>query len=304
MQDRAGKTVGRKGLTMHVAPTKVLILGGTGMLGNVMVRFLAAEPELALTATVRAADARSLFSPDVRDCLVDWVDVEEPGSLARLVADQAPDVVINCIGVVKQLAESDDVLTAVPINTLMPHRLAALCKAAGARLIHISTDCVFSGKQGNYRESDQPDARDLYGVSKWLGEVAAPHAITLRTSIVGHELCSNKGLLQWFLSQKGAVKGYRRAIFSGFPTLELARIVRHHVLPRPDLHGLYHLSAEPIAKFDLLKLFAMVYERDIEIVPDDALVIDRSLNSDRFRAATGYRSPSWPELVAEMRRFG
>jgi dTDP-4-dehydrorhamnose reductase len=282
--------------------TKVLILGATGMLGNAMVRFLSGDPRLAVIGAARSRDARSLFPADVGGCVVGGLDLDD--GLAGLFADHRPDVVINCVGLIKQLAEANEVLAAVPVNTLLPHRLAALCKDAGARLVHFSTDCVFSGGQGDYRESDQPDARDLYGLSKLLGETAEPHTITLRTSMVGHELRSRRSLLEWFLAQSGSVKGYRRAIFSGLPTVELARIVREHVIPRPDLHGLYHVSAEPIAKFDLLKLFAAVYERDIEIVSDEALVIDRSLNSDRFRAATGYSPPPWTELVAEMRCFG
>ena len=284
--------------------TKVLIFGGTGMLGNAMFRLLAGDPDLAVRATSRSDDARRLFAPELGECLIGGVDVEDQDSLERLFAEQEPDVVINCVGLIKQLAISNEVLAAVPINTLLPHRLALHCKAGGARLIHFSTDCVFTGEQGNYRESDQPDARDLYGISKLLGEVAEAHTITLRTSMVGHELGSDRSLLEWFLSQRGSVKGYSRAIFSGLPTVELARIVCEHVIPRSDLNGLYHVSAEPIAKLDLLRLFAAAYERDIEIVPDEALVIDRSLNSDRFRAATGYRPPSWPEMVAEMRRFG
>jgi dTDP-4-dehydrorhamnose reductase len=279
--------------------TKVLILGATGMLGNAMVRFLDGDPKLAVTAA-----ARSRFPAQIGGRVVAGVDVGDDDGLAKLFAEHAPEVVINCVGVIKQLDEANDVLAAVPVNTLLPHRLAALCKAAGARLVHFSTDCVFSGKQGDYRESDPPDARDLYGLSKLLGETAEPHTITLRTSMVGHELRGRRSLLEWFLAQSGSARGYRRAVFSGLPTVELARIVRAHVIPRPDLCGLYHVSAEPISKFDLLKLFAAVYERDIEIVPDEEVEIDRSLNSDRFRAATGYRPPSWPKLVAEMRRFG
>jgi dTDP-4-dehydrorhamnose reductase len=205
---------------------------------------------------------------------------------------------------VKQLADAKDVMAAVPLNTLLPHRLARLAAATGGRLVHISTDCVFSGEKGNYVERDRPDAADVYGLSKYLGEVGGAHAVTLRTSIIGHELRGRLSLLEWFLAQEGTVKGFTRAVFSGFPTVELARIVRDLVLPRPELTGLYHVSAEPIAKFDLLQLIAAEYRKSIEIVPDGQLAIDRSLNSERFRAATGYRPPSWSELVASMREFG
>jgi dTDP-4-dehydrorhamnose reductase len=284
--------------------TRVLILGASGMLGNAMLRFLASNPSFEVYGTVRSLGARRLFEPALADRLIAGVDAESSDSLAAVLAERKPDVVINCVGLVKQLDHAKDVLAAVPINTLLPHRLARLCQLAEARLIHFSTDCVFTGSKGGYRETDPADATDVYGLSKFLGEVSEPHTVTLRTSMIGHELGSNRSLVDWFLSQDGPVKGYRRAIFSGLPTVELARIVRDYVMPRPGLSGLYHVSAAPIAKYDLLRLVADAYGREVEIVPDDEMVIDRSLDSGPFRDATGYSPPSWPELVATMRRFG
>jgi dTDP-4-dehydrorhamnose reductase len=187
---------------------------------------------------------------------------------------------------------------------LLPHRLARHCALAGARLVHISTDCVFSGARGGYLESDPSDAMDLYGRSKYLGEVDYPHAITLRTSIIGHELGTAHGLVGWFLSQRSSVKGYRRAVFSGLPTVELAKLIRDHVIPRTELRGLYHVSAAPIDKYSLLGLISDTYDFRIEIVPDDQVVIDRSLNSSRFRAASGWNPAEWPALIQAMRDFG
>ena len=210
---------------------------------------------------------------------------------------------VNCIGVVKQLAEADDPLFAIPINSVLPHRLARLAQAVGARFVHCSTDCVFDGKKGMYTEADFPDATDLYGRSKFLGEVDYENAITLRTSIVGHELSSAHGLVNWFLAQEGPVRGFTKAIFSGLPTVELARVIRDAVLPNPSLRGLYHVSAAPIAKFDLLRLVADAYGRGTTITPDDSLVLDRSLDSSRFRSATGYVPAPWPALVRAMRDF-
>jgi dTDP-4-dehydrorhamnose reductase len=204
---------------------------------------------------------------------------------------------------VKQLAQADDPLLALPINAMLPHRLARLCALGGARLVHVSTDCVFNGTKGDYRESDPSDAADLYGKSKFLGEVAYPQTVTLRTSIIGHELASAHGLIDWFLAQEGRVKGFRRAIFSGLPTVELAQVVRDFVLPHPEISGVFHVASEPIAKFDLLRMVAEVYGKSIEIVPDDAVVIDRSLNADCFSEATGYVAPPWPELVRRMHDF-
>jgi len=282
----------------------VLVLGATGMLGNAMVRVLAEDSGLSVVAAARSADAVRRFAPDIGARFVGGLDAESPDRLAALIAEVQPQVVVNCIGLIKQLASGQEVLAAVPINSLLPHRLATLCALADARLIHISTDCVFTGEKGDYRESDRPDATDVYGLSKYLGEVRGQNAITLRTSIIGRELGSRNGLVEWFLGESGSVKGFAKAIFSGFPTVELARIVRDLVLPRPDLHGLYHVSAEPITKLDLLRLVAKAYGKEIEIVPDETLVIDRSLNSDRFRAAVNYTPPAWPALVAAMRDSG
>ena len=282
---------------------KVLILGVTGMLGNAMFRVLSERPDLAVYGTARSNSACQHFSDNLSGRIIVGTDVENNDSLVRAFASVRPDVVVNCVGLVKQLADANDPLQAVPINTLLPHRLAALCQASGARLVHISTDCVFSGAKGNYLETDFPDAYDLYGRSKLLGEVDYPHAITLRTSIIGHELSGNRSLVNWFLAQQGAVKGFTRAIFSGLPTVELASVVRDVVLPRKELHGLYHVSAKPINKFDLLQLVAKVYRKNIEINPSEELVIDRSLNSDRFKEATGYAPPEWATLIQRMCEF-
>lgn len=283
---------------------KVLVLGASGMLGNAMLRLFATSPGLEVVASARSATALTSLTPALRQRVITGIDVENPDSLASLLAQTRPDVVVNCVGLVKQLSVASDPLAALPINSLLPHRLARLCELARARLVHVSTDCVFSGRRGLYREDDLADAEDLYGRSKHLGETDYPHAVTLRTSIIGHQLRDTHGLVEWFLSQQGSVKGFRKAVFSGLPTVELARVVRDFVIPRPELRGVYHVSSEPINKLELLTLLARIYEKPIDIVPDDALVIDRSLDSSRFRRATGYEPPTWPELVEAMRRFG
>lgn len=282
---------------------KVLVLGASGMLGHTVLRLFSSSDGYKVAGSIRSARALSLLPVDLRDKVIAGVDVENPDSLVSLFARVNPDVVINCIGLVKQLAEADEPLAALPINALLPHRLANLCRVAEARLVHISTDCVFSGEKGMYTESDVSDAKDLYGRSKYLGEVDYPHAITLRTSILGHELAGAQSLLGWFLSQQQKVRGFRRAIFSGLPTVELARVIRDYVIPRPELHGLYHLSAAPIDKYELLKLVSNIYCKNIEIMPDDELVIDRSLDSSRFRIETGYQPVPWPELIRRMYEF-
>lgn len=283
--------------------TRVLVLGASGMLGNAVLRLFAQSPGYEAIGSARSSGVLRLLPEGLRGSVICGVDVESFDSLTRLFGNVRPDVVINCIGLVKQLAEADDPLAAIPINALLPHRLARLCDVAGARLVHMSTDCVFSGAKGMYTEADMPDANDLYGRSKYLGEVDYPHAITLRTSIIGHELSGAHSLVGWFLAQQGSVKGFRRAIFSGLPTVELARVIRDHVLPHSELHGLYHVSAAPINKFELLTLITRAYGKTIAITPDDTLVIDRSLDSSRFREITGYKPAAWPELVRGMHEF-
>lgn len=283
---------------------KVLVLGASGMLGNAVFRLFSESPGFDVIGAVRSSDSLRLLPDALAGRVISGVDVEQVDSLTITFAQVRPDVVINCIGVVKQIAEADDPLTAIPINSLLPHRLARLCDVAGARLVHVSTDCVFSGTKGMYIEADTSDAKDLYGRSKYLGEVNYPHAITLRTSIIGHELARATSLIGWFLAQKVKVKGFTKAIFSGLPTVELARVIRDHVIPYPELHGLYHVSAKPINKYDLLNLVAQAYGKEIEIEPDATFIIDRSLDSTRFTQATGYQSAEWPELVHRMREFG
>jgi dTDP-4-dehydrorhamnose reductase len=282
---------------------QVLVLGANGMLGNAVMRVLSERKDWRVFGTVRSGASSKLFTPDISASLITGVDVEDQDALVRVLTTVRPAVVINCIGLIKQLADGEDPLLAIPINSLLPHRLARLCELAGSRLIHVSTDCVFSGERGGYSEADTSDARDIYGRSKFLGEVYYPHTITLRTSIIGHELQSAHGLVEWFLSQQGRCKGYRRAIFSGLPTVVLARIMRDVVIPRPELSGLYHVAAAPISKYDLLTLVARQYNKSIEIVPDDAVVIDRSLKAERFLQASGYVADAWPELIKQMHAY-
>jgi dTDP-4-dehydrorhamnose reductase len=288
----------------HSSPQKILVLGVTGMLGNAMFRLFSLSPGFETHGTARGAAGLRLFDEALRPRIHVGVDVEQHDHLVQLFSRVRPDVVINCIGLVKQLAQADDPLVALPINALLPHRLARLAALAGARLVHVSTDCVFTGRQGFYKESDEPDALDLYGRSKLLGEVDELNAVTLRTSIIGHELASAHSLVGWFLAQEGRVRGFTRAVFSGLPTVVLAKLIRDHVLPRPNLRGLWHVSSDPIAKYDLLQLVKTAYGKSIEIVPDEQLVIDRSLDSTRFREETGWQPAPWAELVDEMHRFG
>lgn len=280
---------------------RVLVLGASGMLGNAMIDVLAQEAANEVWGTLRSPSALQYFSEEQRPRLLVGVDALDLDALVRVLDTVRPDVVINCIGLIKQLTDAQDPLSTLPVNAMFPHRLGRLCGLAGIRMIHVSTDCVFSGRKGLYTERDPSDAGDLYGKSKFIGELHdLDHAVTLRTSIIGHELNSNVALVDWFLSQTGEVKGYTKAIFSGLPTVELASVIRDRVLTRPELHGLYHVGAAPIAKLELLRLIADQYGKAINIVPDERVVIDRSLDCTRFGQATGYVAPAWPKLIEKM----
>ena len=282
---------------------KVLISGVTGMLGHTLFTRLSERDGLEIFATARSMEGLSRwFDQELLAKIRGNVDANNFDTIVRVIEDLKPDVVINCIGIIKQLPAAKDPITTITINALLPHRIALACKAAGTRMIHISTDCVFDGIKGNYTEKDQVNATDLYGRTKFLGEVDYPHCVTLRTSIIGHELKGKYGLIEWLLAQEGKVKGYTNAIYSGFPTVEIVRIIGEYVIPNPNLKGLYHVSSDPISKYELLQLVADKYKKQIEIEPFDDFRLDRSLDSTLFRSITGYTPPSWPELVDRMYR--
>ncbi|RAZ91727.1 NAD(P)-dependent oxidoreductase [Mesorhizobium hawassense] len=281
---------------------RILVLGAGGMLGNAVFRFFSADHRYETVGTLRSSAKKHHFLPREHGSLISNLDVRNDGDLTAVFAETRPDIVVNCVGVIKQLDASRNHLTSLSINASLPHRLAQLSRLAGARLIHVSTDCVFSGSKGNYLESDFADANDLYGRSKFLGEVDYPNAVTLRTSIIGHELESSKSLIDWFLSQKGPVKGYKNAVFSGLPSVEIARVIKEFVMSNAELRGPFHVSAAPISKFDLLSLVARIYGKEIDIIADTTVTVDRSLNSDLFKRTTGFVPDPWPELIATMHK--
>lgn len=279
---------------------KVLVFGASGMIGHAMFRVLSQANHLNVVGTVRSEHAKKFFPDAIAKNLIGNVDLGNQDTLLRVINQARPDVVINCVGITKHLAASKDPVMSIATNALLPHRMAQVCVALNARLIHISTDCIFSGSQGNYVENSSADADDLYGKSKYLGEIIGRGVVTLRTSTIGHELGSSFGLLEWFLSQQTTCKGYRRAVFSGLPNTVFAEVIRDHVLTRPDLSGLYHVGAKAIDKYELLCLIREIYGKSIFITEDTEFVMDRSLDSARFKQASGYSAPEWPELIQSM----
>lgn len=280
---------------------KIFILGVGGMVGHKLFAEFSKRPELDVYATTRAmGNLERVFGTQLTKKIMSGVDVNRFETITRQIKKLKPDVVINCIGITKQLVRDDAPTEAIAINSLMPHLLAQVCKENNARLIQMATDCVFNGSKGDYLESDPSDATDTYGRTKFLGEVYYPHCLTVRTSFIGHELTTSHGLLNWFLSQEGETLGYTKAIYSGMPTVEIARVMAELILPNKDLKGLYHVSSQPISKYDLLHLIARQYGKEITIKPDDSVKIDRSLNSERFREKTGFKPASWQSLIKQM----
>jgi len=290
--------ISRRGMKGRIM--RVIVLGAAGMLGHKLLQRLRTDYEVAGTIREPAPDSglcRALAGIE----LYPGVQANDLSSIERAIDGWKAQVVVNCIGIIKQTKAASNPSISIAINSLFPHQLAHLTAARGARLIHFSTDCVFSGRRGNYVEDDVPDPVDLYGRSKLLGEVAAPNVLTLRTSIVGRELRGHLGLIDWFLSQRGRrVSGFVRALYSGLTTIAMADLVAWLIHAHPKLEGLWQVSGEPISKFDLLRMVNRVYGLEIDIAPDESFVCDRRLDSTRFRKFTGWYPPSWEEMVNDM----
>lgn len=282
----------------------ILILGATGMLGHKLFQTLRERfPDTCAALRGAVGDAPYAGVELFRyGNVVERINVANLDKLSALLRELEPHVVVNCAGVIKQRAEAKAAIPSLMINAVLPHHLAMLCAQWGGRLIHFSTDCVFSGRRGNYTEEDKSDAEDLYGKTKALGEVTTFNTLTLRTSIIGRELMHQQSLLEWFLRQNfKRVQGFTHAIYSGVTTNYLAEVVSQVIQDHPDLSGLYQVTGQTISKYDLLCLLREAYGLDIEIVPDDDFRCDRSMNGDRFRKATGIESPPWPKLIAHLK---
>lgn len=280
---------------------RVLILGAGGMLGHKIGQVLTQHFDTYLTVR-KPTSAYLCYGIFDLEKIRSRVDCFNFDSIVRVINELKPDIIVNCIGIIKQLAEAYDPVYALTINSILSHRLKNLCSLIDIRLIHFSTDCVFSGRKGMYTEDDESDATDLYGRSKYLGEVDGDNCLTLRTSIIGRELNTKNGFLEWFLNNDdGTVKGYTNVIFSGFPTIVLAKILVKIIHEFPKLSGVWHVASDPISKFDLLQLINTEYSLQINISPFADYSIDRSLDSSRFRNETGIIPSKWPELIRIMK---
>jgi len=283
---------------------KILILGANGMLGSAMFYKLSEDTNLDVFGTIRNSSLKSFFKKRMRTKLAINADAQNFKSIEKIIRKIDPDIIINCIGVIKQKNDVENLLKTIPINSLFPHQLHLIANEIGARLILISTDCVFDGTKGDYSEDDVETCKDLYGRSKLLGEIHdSSNIVTIRTSIIGHEFGQGNSLVNWFLSQNNEINGYTKAIFSGFPTNALAEIIRDNFIIKPNLHGLFHVSSESISKYDLLKLIAKTYGKKIIINRSEELIVDRSLNHNKLKDITGFSPENWEILIKSMKSF-
>ncbi|MCE5324031.1 SDR family oxidoreductase [bacterium] len=281
----------------------ILVLGGEGMLGHKMFQVLRKRyPDTSCSVLGRLDDPfYSKIDIYRHGYVYERVDATNIADLEKKLCEWRPAFIVNCIGIVKQRSEANAPIPSITLNSLLPHKLAQIAAQWNGRVIHFSTDCVFSGLHGSYTENDHSDAQDLYGKSKFLGELIDDNALTLRTSIIGRELSQFRSLLEWFLAQRGkCVHGYRKALYSGVTTNHLSELVADLIADYPTLSGLYQLTGRTISKYELLCLLRDAYDMDTQIVPDDEECCDRSMIGDKFRSATGYVAPPWSELISEM----
>ena len=284
---------------------KLLILGASGLLGNTILKYFFEKSDYQTFGTIRNTFKVKYFDKKYHKKLLILKDILDFVDLKNIINNIKPNVLINCIGLNNKI-KKDDFLTIekyILINSLFPHKLQSICSDFDIRLIHLSSDCVFSGKKGNYTEKDFPDPIDIYGKSKLMGELDYDKSLTIRKSVIGHELFSKEGLLEWFLNKNDKVEGYKKAIFSGLTVLELARIIDIFILPKNDLNGILHIAGFPISKYDLLNIISSEYKKSIDLIPNDFLEINRSLDSSYFNRLTGYQNQPWPLLIKSMHEF-
>ncbi len=279
---------------------KILILGGDGMVGHQLFLGMRERHDVRVTLRQSKDIYKDLNLFNASNSYYE-IDAAEADHLTSILDEFQPDAVINAIGVIKQRPSTKDTIANIVVNALAPNQIEVLCSQRNIRFVHFSTDCVFSGSKGNYKETDLSDAKDVYGKTKYLGEVNTPSSITIRTSFIGLELNRKASLLEWFLSQSGRIKGYRKAIFSGLTTIEMSKVVEMVLVKFPELHGVWHVASQPINKYELLtRISTALNRKDVEVEPDDQLICDRSLNAETFYEATNYKQPAWDHMIADL----
>jgi dTDP-4-dehydrorhamnose reductase len=284
-----------------VPPKTVLILGASGMLGHMLIRVLSPRHRVIGTTSSQYKAESPLAKLLDRESWIGGIDVRSLNQVDELVREIQPDVVINCVGVIKQKMESSNITDAITINSLFPHHLANLCQSQNSRLIHFSTDCVFEGTPGMKMVSDTPNATDLYGTTKRLGEVDYGDSITIRSSTVGAQIVGTESLFQWAISQKGKkIKGFTGALYSGLTTMTMSKVILEIVDNFPQLSGIQQIASEAITKHDLLRKLNAALGLNLDICPDNTIIYDRTLDGSEFVEQTGIRIPTWDEMIIEF----
>jgi dTDP-4-dehydrorhamnose reductase len=285
----------------HKKKLTILVIGASGMLGHMLVRVLSPHHRVIGTTSSKYDSKSPLAQILSEKSWIDQIDVRNISTAELAISTTKPDVVINCVGVIKQKMESSNIMDAILINSLVPHQLANLCEVARSRFIHFSTDCVFEATPGIKRTSDMPNATDLYGTTKRLGETNYAPALTLRTGFVGRQLAGSEGLFEWVRSQKGsAVSGYKNAIYSGLTTMALSRVVQQVIELHPSLTGLHQVASAKINKFDLITKLNECLRLDLTIAQNTDFMCDRSMDGTEFTNLTNIHIPSWDEMLAEF----
>ena len=284
---------------------RIIILGSSGLVGNTITKFFLNQSKYETFGFVRDLEKISIFEKKYHKNFIYMNNILDFEEFEKILIKSKPKLIINCLGITNKLLKNNfqSIERSLKINALFPHKLHTICTKIDARLIHLSTDCVFSGRRGFYKEDDIPDPLDIYGRSKLLGELNYSNSLTIRKSVIGHEFLSSNGLLEWFLNKKESVEGYKNAIFSGLTVLELAKIIDQYIIPNKKLSGIIHVAGNPISKYELLHLISIEYQKKINIIPNESLKIDRSLNSKLFNDKTGYQIKDWKELISTMREF-
>ena len=284
---------------------RILILGSSGLIGNTITKYFLNKSDYETFGFLRNSKKISIFKNKYHNNFIFKEDIRDFRKVEKTLKRYKPDLIINCIGITNKFTKTNTkfIDELIYINALFPHKLHEICSNIDARLIHLSTDCVFSGKKGFYNENDIPDPLDIYGRSKLIGELNYTNSLTIRKSAIGHELFTRNGLLEWFLNKNETIEGYKNVIFSGLTVLELAKIIDEYIIPNKKLNGIIHLAGNPISKYELLYLISQEYKKKINIIPNESLKIDRSLNSKLFNDITGYKIKDWRELISSMHKF-
>lgn len=280
---------------------RILILGGNGMIGHKIFQVISNKHLDTWVLFKKSFNDISFNEIFNKTNIIDNFDLSNFHKLSTLLNNLKPEVIINAVGITIRRGIDNIPSKSIQINSALPHFINEWVILNNKRLIHFSTDCVFSGDQGSYTENSIPDARDIYGKSKALGEVSSKNTLTLRGSMIGREIENKTELLEWVLSQRNKqLKAFSNVIYSGITTIRMAKLVLKIIEEFPQMHGIYNVSSECISKYDLIKLFVKEFNISIDIISDDSYISKKDLDSTKFYNELGIDKPNWNDLIIEL----